>query len=303
MIVVGIQGGLGNQLFQYGFALYLRKNLPKWEIFLDFTWYIEQQANENENLRLPDIKELGYLQLPEIKTSSIPKSSLSRVIRILRIRVLGSKVQFRFFKNTILTKRYDEEEGFDEVWKAVENNSFISGYFQDQKYILEGRSEILKLFHDYRVNNYWKIEKFLNGNTNYVSLHIRRGDYLIYSTQFPLCTIEYFNKAIDLIDLNVANPHFLIFTDDIDWFRGNLKDLKIEGRFTECSSVLNNACDELMLMSICEHNIISNSSFSWWGAYLNNTIDKIIVAPKIWFGISERQKLNTTIVPDSWIRI
>ncbi len=133
-----------------------------------------------------------------------------------------------------------------------------------------------------------------------ISIHFRRADYLKHeiSETIGVQPLEYYYKAMSFIKTKVNNPHIFIFSDDIDWVRNNLKcDLNV-------SYVSNNELkdyEELLLMSKCQHNIIANSSFSWWGAWLNKNDDKIVVAPKKWFNNSV---INTKdLIPIDWITI
>ena len=137
---------------------------------------------------------------------------------------------------------------------------------------------------------------------NSVSIHVRRGDYLTNPVTFQthgLCDIDYYKKAIDeILDL-VDKPHFFIFSDDQSWAKSNI----IFGAPTDYvmhNNSLKNY-EDLRLMSYCRHHIIANSSFSWWGAWLGNNPEKIVIAPKKWFN---DPKIDTTdLIPDTWLRL
>jgi hypothetical protein len=134
-----------------------------------------------------------------------------------------------------------------------------------------------------------------------VSLHVRRGDYVANPSSLAhhgLCSLDYYRRAIDYITARVANSIFYIFSDDIPWVRENLH---IDH---PCHYVDHNKGDEsyndMRLMSLCKHHIIANSSFSWWGAWLNARADKIVVAPQRWV-LSDFDASD--IVPSSWVKI
>ncbi|MDD2505652.1 MAG: alpha-1,2-fucosyltransferase, partial [Bacilli bacterium] len=133
------------------------------------------------------------------------------------------------------------------------------------------------------------------------SLHVRRGDYVLNSTTNKVhgtCGINYYNKAIDIVTKENPEAVFFVFSDDCDWARNNLK-INHEKYFIDFNGK-ENCHEDIRLMSLCKHNIIANSSFSWWGAWLNNNKNKIVVAPKKWFNV----KINTKdLVPENWIKI
>ncbi len=137
-------------------------------------------------------------------------------------------------------------------------------------------------------------------SSNSVSLHLRGGDYVTgkKSTFHGTCSPEYYKKAIEIIQQKMNSPEFFIFTDDIEWARNHITFPRF------CTLVSSNNSlpwEELKMMSLCKHNIIANSTFSWWGAWLNDSPNKIIIAPKKWFN---NEQMNTgEIIPNSWIKI
>jgi hypothetical protein len=166
------------------------------------------------------------------------------------------------------------------------------GYFQSEKYFVHNRDFILNLFKYSNTLNE-QINKY-SISDNSCSIHVRRGDYLRYKNVHFVQKIDYFKKAAEKIN---ANKYF-IFSDDIDWCKENFtsniyfqdKDLQF----------IENEKDyvELFLMSKCTYNIVSNSSFSWWGAWLNQNPNKIVIAPKHWWA-----GFDDDVVPNSWIKM
>lgn len=132
-----------------------------------------------------------------------------------------------------------------------------------------------------------------------VSLHIRRGDYLTAENSIfqNICTPTYYKNAVSYMNSNVVNPYYFIFSNDIEWCKNNLNLDNIT--FVDWNIGVNSYKD-MQLMSLCKHNIIANSSFSWWGAWLNNNPNKVVCVPKRWYN-------NKATVygecPDSWVRI
>jgi len=136
-------------------------------------------------------------------------------------------------------------------------------------------------------------------NTNSVSIHFRRGDYVtnpLTSQHHGVCSNKYYQDAISLLKSKISQPHFFLFSDEPEWLKTNVS-------LQEPFRIIDNnpGYVDLYLMSNCKHNIIANSSFSWWGAWLNNNPDKIVIAPHKWFN---EPGINTyDLIPETWIRL
>jgi len=188
---------------------------------------------------------------------------------------------------------YLQEPSFSYNELRFVDNCVYSGYFQSEKYFVHNRDYILDMFSfpqdnlDY-VNS--KYADLLEGDT--VSLHVRRGDYVHLESFHVLQDISYYKEALE----NFSGYKVLIFSDDIPWCKENLN--------IENASFIEGESDvvDLLLMSLCKSNIIANSSFSWWGAWLNNNDNKKVIAPKKWFG-SEANYDDSDIIPESWVRV
>jgi len=187
------------------------------------------------------------------------------------------------------------------ITEIFSSKNYIYGDYQSERYF-ENIKDIIRK--DFTLKNKIsdKNKKILEKiqSTNSISIHLRGGDYIRgkKSDFHGTCSTEYYNKAIEEMRSNVNSPFFFIFTDDIDWAKSHII-------FPESSVIVSNKdnkpYEELLLMSKCKHNIIANSTFSWWGAWLNSNVNKIVIAPRKWFNNSS---INTEdIVPKSWIRI
>ena len=168
----------------------------------------------------------------------------------------------------------------------------IKGYFQSYKYF--NREEVLKQFvvpEDVKLSIKENYPEILEGD--YTSIHVRRGDYLNVLYKHPVCSLKYYNQAIDIIG---KSEKFVVISDDIKWCKKHLSCKNIV--FVEDSS----AIIDFFIPSFCKNNIISNSSFGWWGAYLNQNPVKLVIAPSPWFGF---RNLNDTkdLLPESWVVI
>jgi hypothetical protein len=203
-----------------------------------------------------------------------------------------SKIKFIDYSLNIENNYY--EQFFDYQKIPYKTNQKIHGYFQSEKYFIHNRQQILNLY-DIDEESKKEIDKkygeILVGNT--CSLHVRRGDYLKYPNHHPTCTLEYYNNSIKEFS---KDTKFLIFSDDINWCKEvftNENFIFIEG---------NGDYIDLWLMSLCKNNIIANSSFSWWGAWLNQNQNKKVISPNKWFGSSIPHNTKD-LIPTSWMKI
>lgn len=174
-------------------------------------------------------------------------------------------------------------------------NILLSGYFQSEKYFIKNRNEILNLFSIDELGEKVIKEKYKDFNfENSCSLHVRRGDYLKYPEIHPTCDLKYYQNCID----NVESKNILIFSDDLNWCKKNL--------YFENKNLVfikdNTDYIDLWLMSLCKNNIIANSTFSWWGAWLNKNENKKVFTPKVWFGPNANHNTED-LIPERWEKI
>jgi len=244
MISAKIQGGLGNQMFIIAATYALALN------------------NNDECAFDMDLKRKYYGVVHQGRVASSYFNSLYRKVRQLPLR----------WKPEAYYKE-DSLKPYTPIPYSAD--LMIEGYFQSAKHFDDRRKEILKLFIDKGLLRGIK-NRFKELLSNSVSLHVRRGDYLRFSHIYPLPNLAYYTKALCYLKNNVDVDNVLIFSDDIQWCKENLKGdgvVYIEGL---------EDWEEMYLMSLCSYNIISNSSFSWWGSYLNKHRNKIVVAPEQW---------------------
>jgi len=189
-------------------------------------------------------------------------------------------------------------------FETLGDNVYLRGYFQCEKYFRhiapQLREELTRPEPVDDVNRRMRdgIQSVLS-----VSLHLRRGNYVSDARANKVhgtCPLDYYSEAADEIAGRTGRtPTFFVFSDSPDWVKANLK-LPYEMRFITHNSVDDPSMD-LMLMSACRHHVIANSSFSWWGAWLNPSPEKIVMAPSQWF--ADTTKNDVDLVPESWIRI
>ena len=288
MIYARLKGGLGNQMFQYVAGLRMA-SMYKDTLKLDVTGYEEGGQAKYDTLRNYRLK--AFTLSSEVATSEEalrarnPYGIVSKVLR---------RIDQSVFKNTY--SDYHPEY-------FAKKHRYVEGYFQCEKNFGEVKEKIreeFKLKKEYESKEYSELKKIIQATTG-VSVHIRRGDYAkdkITNAYFGTCSIEYYKQAMNLIREKVDSPIFYFFSDDIEWVKSEF------GRKEEYVFVSNPKLEdyeELLLMSTCAHNIIANSSFSWWGAWLNANPHKIIVAPKKWLNVEPNPQPN--IIPEGWITI
>ena len=182
---------------------------------------------------------------------------------------------------------------FDVENIPYKKNLLIHGYFQSEKYFKQNKENILDLFYIDDADIHFLHNKYKHIDfKNTVSIHVRRGDYLNFSDIHPICEREYYEKAMQLF----PNKNFIFVSQDDEWVKSNFKGKNI------FYSENNNEILDLTIQTICSDNIIANSTFSWWAAYLNKNKNKKIVAPSQWFGKNSGLYQND-IVPMNWERI
>jgi hypothetical protein len=206
------------------------------------------------------------------------------------------------YKNSVFSKiseinnhkfsSYYTEPKFSYTELKYIKDLMLNGYFQSEKYFIDYKDNIKNLFIIDKTNSRFFLNSIKKDNIQITSIHIRRGDYVNLSHMHSLCSLEYYKEAIKHID----NSIFVIVSDDLEWVKKNIYGEMIY------YSPFDNELDDFSLMTCCDNNIISNSTFSWWGAYLNKKENKIIIAPKQWFGPSG-PKDTEHLIPKEWVII
>ena len=228
---------------------------------------------------------------------NIPISNLLSFTELKKYQlVLRCEWLKKIFRSIIIERSW----GFDEQIMCPPDQSVVWGHFHTEKYFKHYRNDLiknLKLPEDLQASIKNQIN-FINENSNITSVHIRRGDYLLYPKIYGVCNKEYYYRAIKLIKAKYTSSKFMFFSDEMNWVKDNF----VDDDFTFAKST-NSAKEDLYLMSLCTNHILSNSSFGWWGAWLNQHLTKEVITPKRWFVDDELEKLGGDIVPSDWIRI
>jgi hypothetical protein len=277
-VITHLIGGLGNQMFQYaaGYALSRRLNA-----------HLKFDISDFSNYRLHNGLELVKVFNCPLECAS--QQEIEAILgRRINIKILD-RIQFiayrQLYPRNILVESYRPE---DEL--KADLPTYIRGYWQSERYFIDYSQDIRRVF-DFRLamdnQNLETLRKILQGNS--VSIHVRRGDYITNpkaAAELGATPISFFRSAISYMTRKVASPHFFVFSDDIAWAKSNLNT----GWPTEY--IENNhgsfSFFDMQLMSRCRHHIITNSSFSWWGAWLNPDHAKIVIGPRKWFANPKR---------------
>ncbi len=292
MIVTHVIGGLGNQMFQYaiGRALSLTRGVPLRLDTQDFEGYALHNGFELERIFNIDAQLASG--------SDLRKVLGWRAFSPIR-RQLFRKQLVRFQGPSLFV---DNLTGQRPQISAMPDMSYLMGNWQSEKYFKYIEDTIRTDF-SFKFpptgRNAELAEQICNSVA--VSLHVRRGDIAANPASLAihgLCSLDYYRRAVEYVTAHIAQPEFIIFSDDMPWVR---EYLHVEH---PCHYIEHNkgpeSYNDMRLMSLCRHHIIANSSFSWWGAWLDPWGDKIVIAPDRWFA-SEFD--SSDIIPSTWIRM
>lgn len=297
MIIVKLFGGLGNQMFQYAFgrALSLRFRVP---LKLDLSWF----ENVNEVVAKRNFELHAYaLQCEFAGRREVAQYDRQpgRICWRNRLgKILGLSSGQRYMEKDSLVDPNIEKLDY-------RRNVYLEGYWQNPKYF-EGERKLLMQDLEVKTPMDQANENTARSimNSNSVSVHIRRGDYVAipHVARFHgVCPPDYYERAFQAVGSKVRDPNFFIFSDDSDWARANLK---IPPHATWVShNPTSQGWEDLRLMKLCQHHIIANSTFSWWGAWLCENPGKIVIAPQEWFRDPEANAQTRDLIPPNWIRL
>lgn len=273
MIIVSLQGGLGNQMFQYAFGRALALE-TKSDLKLDITKLSTGSPPRNYKLGHFNIIE-QIATLNEIKMLTPSENILTRISP--RIKKLISQ----------LNKSYLNEAYSNGNIPRNFSDLYVDGYWQSEDFFITHEKVIRQDFT-------FKTPQKKITEKNSVAVHVRRTDYVNRGTRKPIigCSIDYYERAAKLLISKTGKPIFFVFSDDLAWCKNNIFFPGFETKYVSGSEL-----DNLSCMSSCSHNIVANSSFGWWGAWLNPNPKKIVIAPNPWL------ENSADPVPDSWIKI
>ena len=293
-MIVRLIGGLGNQLFQYAAARKL-SIIKKTGLKLDISAF-EQYKLHSYSLAPFNIREVFAHPDEVAKLRGTNKKGLCGSFWNLSQKMRPYHARSTFAESHL--RPYDPN-----ILRAP-SNVYLDGYWQSQLYF-QGIEDIIREEFTIKVQpdeRNRQLAAQVASDEDSVSIHVRRRDFVTnYETNrvHGFCDIDYYETSVDFMLQHVKEPHFFIFSDDPQWAIQNLRFASLSTYVTHNGPTKN--YEDLRLMSACKHNIIANSSFSWWGAWLNRNQDKIVVAPRKWFRDS---RLNTKdLIPSDWLRV
>lgn len=281
MVIVRIWEGLGNQLFQYAYARALALRTGQ-KVYLDVSEY----GKDNESVREYGLCHFRIRQ-PTINCGRfLPFTNMDK----------SYAVSSKYLKHFPIRFIKEEDCYFKSDLCELKGPAYLKGWFQSEDYFKEFAYSIREEIRPRKQIRITKEIRNILDRDDTVSVHIRRGDF---KKDHNILSAEYYENAKQTISRLIGNPYYVVFSDDILWVKTNMD-------FGDMCFYVDGKCDfkdyeELMIMSRCTHNIIANSTFSWWGAWLNSNKNKVVIAPKKWFlGIAKK---DTGIIPYDWIRL
>lgn len=280
MIIIKLQGGLGNQMFQYAFGerISYQKNVKvKFDTTAFRDSFLKDPYREYGLGIFPiNLQKASYYDI--WKVSGQMQDPFSKGIK---------KSLAKFFNYS--SKNNDSvflEKNIKNNYKNLPDRAYLEGFWASEKYFKVIAPLIREQFKFPKIDNSDYLKEITN--TNSVAIHIRRGDYLKQKHR-GTCSLDYYRNAVSYLEDRVKEPKFFVFSDDIKWAKEKFTDYEVIDRRNRPDY------EDMHLMSLCNHNIISNSTFSWWAAWLNTNPDKYVIAPDPWF-----DHRDLKIVPDRW---
>lgn len=305
MVIVKIQSGLGNQLFQYAFGKHL-SILNKTPLKLDVSYFSSQAE--------PDLNRKMGLEHFNIQASIASRYEIAQVKHASVLQRWGIVNKNYYIKqlgfgdsvtNYPAHPHYIVKPGFfsydTDIVKVYKSHIYLDGFWQAFNYVEPVKdilSKELAFKHPLKTEQAGVMQQIRESQS--VAIHIRRTDYIntTYGSNYYISlSLEYYTQAIEIIRSKMDDPVFFVFSDDITWCKNHL-NLHVPVTFVENSV---DDIEDLKLMSACKHQITANSSFSWWGAWLNGNRDKIVVAPEKWFKLPKAG--TEDLLPEDWIKV
>lgn len=276
MRLIKMTGGLGNQMFIYAFYLQMKERFP--HVYIDLSDMVHYNVHNGYEMH---------------KVFNLPRTE------VCMNQPLKKVLEFLFFK-TILERKQKSMDAFSRkrFWPLV----YHKGFYQSEKFFSSVKQLVRNTFVFDEKKASEKTKKAMeqiDGDKHAVSIHVRRGDYLQqknWETSGCVCQLPYYKNAVREMGRLVESPSYYVFSDDISWVKENLP---LEKAVYVDWNTGRDSWQDMMLMSHCRHHIICNSTFSWWGAWLNPRPDKHVLVPERWFGHCDAPD----IYPEGWKKV
>lgn len=296
MIISRITSGLGNQLFQYalGRRISHMNNMPLKLDISTFETYKKIPSSWEIPIRTYRLSHFNILE--DIATKDEVENVRKKSTFLEKLRPYHKRSYIK-----------EQNRQFNPDVLNISASAYLEGYWQCAQYFIDIEKIIRREFTLKDTLDSANEDMAQNiKNSESISVHVRRGDYVSNpgtKKKFGTCSLDYYRRAIEKIADLASHPHFFVFSDDVAWGKENLI-IEYPTTYVDINGHEKDYAD-LWLMSLCEHHIIANSSFSWWGAWLCSNKYKVIIAPKKWFNLSEAENNIETRdrIPKSWIRL
>jgi hypothetical protein len=290
MIVVNLMGGLGNQMFQYAMGRRLALQYQT-DLFLDCTFLNTENPHH--------IKREYELDIFKIQAQIATEKELKK---FRPANAVTKKIQQCFpglFRYKLISEK---SHAFDKSILTAPDDSWLNGFWQTEKYFMDAEQIIRSDFE--MKSSLQGLNKILSekiSNCESASIHVRRGDYTNPEALafHGICSREYYYQAVEALLKKTTVQELFLFSDDTTWMKQNLQ-FSLPVTYIDHNAG-KNSFEDMRLMSLCQHNIIANSSFSWWAAWLNEHKNKTVIAPKNW--IADKQVDTRDVIPDNWVRL
>jgi Glycosyl transferase family 11 len=305
LIIARLNGGLGNQMFQFAAvrAVALRTGA---------TLKLDTSAFPRDKLRSYDLGDYNLVESVAIASDAELAQCEQKKPRGLAVIGKALGLPKLGVSGAAIPAIREAHFHYDPALMAAQPPAYVVGYWQSERYFADAADQIRR---DFTPREPLEPENAavadVISHSTAVSLHVRRGDYVSDAkTQavHGVCGLDYYARAMALVEAQLrgpgagkhaAGPHYIVFSDDPDWTRANLTSTHPMS-FVTCNPP-NRGYRDIQLMSLCQHHIIANSSFSWWGAWLNGRPDKLVVAPRQWFASGGKDARD--LVPVGWVRV
>ena len=277
MRLIKMTGGLGNQMFIYALYLRMRKRFP--HVRLDLTDMMHYHVHHGYEMN---------------RVFGLPK------VEFCMNQPLKKVIEFLFFKTILERKQHGSLKPYTRpyLWPLI----YFKGFYQSERYFADIKDEVRQAFtFDLsRANGQsLALREEIDRDAQSVSLHVRRGDYTEpkhWESLGCICQLPYYRNALRELEKRVPHPHYYVFSDDLPWVKENFD---LPGAVYVDWNKGTDSWQDMMLMSRCRHHIICNSTFSWWGAWLDPHADKVVIAPERW----ARDVDGREILPEEWVKV
>lgn len=288
-MIVRISGGIGNQMFQYALK-------RKFDVVSSCRNYIDLSFYDTRNVHQ------GY-ELEKVFGICDSDKYLGSIKAPSEQKALLYKLLYKMNKRMLITSKYAMEiliDFYSGYKKHDAEYYYFDGYWQSEDYFSDIQDEIRSIFtfNEFSEKENLELLDRIKGKQT-VALHVRRGDFLKSSKFVCLGETDYYTKAITYISNRINNPVFVVISDDINWCKVSL-ELDDNTIFVDWNKGSQSYRD-MQIMTVCDHCIVANSSFSWWGAWLNSNPNKIVVAPEKFYVGTARNEAH--LIPEKWVKI